>query len=139
MMDSDRLRYVTKAMKLVELKQNSYIIEEGDIGSHIYVSASGSFQVLKDGKVVGSFGAGVVFGELAILYKAKRFASILATTDAKIWSLDRKVFQRIMVKTGQQEHEINMKFLQSVDILKGLTPEVFHKLAYLLKRVIIGI
>jgi cGMP-dependent protein kinase 1 len=76
MMDIDRLDAVTQAMTPCALEAYSYIITEGESGSYFYVSAEGTFEVLKEGKVIKSFSEGVVFGELAILYKAKRFASI---------------------------------------------------------------
>jgi cGMP-dependent protein kinase len=76
LMDDDRLEAVTDAMCPKSYPANSYIIKEGDIGSHFYVSSEGTFEVVVDSNVVKSFESGVVFGELAILYKAKRFASI---------------------------------------------------------------
>ena len=75
-LDSDTLDTVVEAMESLSFEENSMILTEGNSGSHFYVSAEGKFQVLIQDKVVKSFGPGVVFGELAILYKAKRFASI---------------------------------------------------------------
>lgn len=46
------------------------------IGSHLYVSAEGEFEVFVDNKKVNSFGSGRAFGELAILYNTKRNATI---------------------------------------------------------------
>jgi len=46
------------------------------IGSHLYVSAEGEFEVYVDNKKVNSFGPGRAFGELAILYNTKRNATI---------------------------------------------------------------
>jgi cGMP-dependent protein kinase len=45
-------------------------------GSHLYVSAEGEFEVIKEGKVLGKMGPGKAFGELAILYNCTRTASI---------------------------------------------------------------
>jgi cGMP-dependent protein kinase len=46
------------------------------VGSHLYVSAEGEFEVIKEGKVLGKMGPGKAFGELAILYNFTRTASI---------------------------------------------------------------
>jgi len=46
------------------------------IGSHLYVSAEGDFEVFVDNIKVNSFGPGRAFGELAILYNSKRNATI---------------------------------------------------------------
>ena len=75
-LDVETLETVVEAMEPLNFEENSIILSEGNSGSHFYVSAEGKYQVLKQDAVIKSFGPGVVFGELAILYKAKRFASI---------------------------------------------------------------
>lgn len=59
-----------------EFRAGEYVIHEGQAGSHLYVSAAGEFEVLKDGKFLGLMGSGKAFGELAILYNCTRTASI---------------------------------------------------------------
>ncbi|KAL1397443.1 hypothetical protein pipiens_009761 [Culex pipiens pipiens] len=134
LMDEERLKAVTDAMSPMVFPPNSYIIKEGDIGAHFFVSAEGTYEVVVENKVIKSFGRGVVFGELAILYKAKRFASIRVTTEAKVWMLERKIFQKIMMKSGRKEREENVKFLSTVSILRDLQIEKLHKISDLLKR-----
>uniref|UniRef100_A0A182P343 cGMP-dependent protein kinase n=1 Tax=Anopheles epiroticus TaxID=199890 RepID=A0A182P343_9DIPT len=134
MMDEERLLAVTAAMSSMTFPPNSYIIKEGDIGAHFFVSEEGTYEVVVDNKVIKSFGRGVVFGELAILYKAKRFASIRVTTGARVWLLERKVFQKIMMKSGRKEREENVRFLSTVSVLKDLEIEKLHKISDLLKR-----
>ena len=46
------------------------------LGSHLYVSACGEFEVMKNGDALGKMGPGRAFGELAILYNCTRTASI---------------------------------------------------------------
>lgn len=133
-LDETRLQGVVNAMIPQLYKANSYVIKEGEVGDQLYVSAEGEYDVIKDGKCIKTFGPGVVFGELAILYKARRFASIKVTTDAFVWALDRKIFQKIMMKTGNQEREQNIRFLSEVKVLKGLPVDVLHRIADLLKR-----
>ncbi|XP_055599697.1 cGMP-dependent protein kinase 1 [Uranotaenia lowii] len=134
MMDEDRVKAVMEAMSPMTFPPNSYIIKEGDIGAHFFVSAEGTYEVIVEKRVVKSFSSGVVFGELAILYKAKRFASIKTTNGAKVWMLERKVFQKIMMKSGRKEREENVKFLSTVSILKDLEIEKLYKISDLLKR-----
>lgn len=69
------------------------------------------------------------------MYKAKRFASIRTTTKAKVWALERRTFQKIVMNTVNQEREQNIKFLKSVSVLNDLSMDVLHKIVDLLKRV----
>lgn len=134
-MDEDRLRAVVQAMKPEVLESGTFLITEGETGSFFYVSAEGNFEVIKGDRVIKTFSKGVVFGELAILYKAKRFASIKTTTKGKIWQLDRKTFQKIMMSTGRKEQLENVNFLGSVGIFKDLPVELLGKISDLLIRV----
>lgn len=140
MMDAERLRIVVAAMRSRTYAPDSRIIEEGEQGDHFYIAEEGDFEVLKADVVKSAFGAGVVFGELAILYKAKRFATIRVRgpAEARVWQLERQVFQKIMISTGCQEREQNIVFLGSVPVLKGVAPDVLEKMADLLKRVSVG-
>nr|XP_034840640.1 cGMP-dependent protein kinase, isozyme 1-like isoform X2 [Maniola hyperantus] len=133
-MDEARLLAVVEAMSPQEFPAGSLLIREGESGSHLFVSAHGQFEVLKGGQVVKNFGSGEAFGELAILYKAKRFASIRCLTEAKVWTLERRIFQRIMVRSGRQEQEDNVRFLSSVPLLQGIHPIELTKIADFLKR-----
>ncbi|KFM71527.1 cGMP-dependent protein kinase, isozyme 1, partial [Stegodyphus mimosarum] len=47
--------------------------------------------------------------------------------------MDRKAFHTIMMKTGLQRQEDNMKFLRSVPLLKNLKDEVLAKMADVLE------
>ncbi|KAJ2952804.1 hypothetical protein O0L34_g7163 [Tuta absoluta] len=134
LMDEERLAAVMEAMSPQDYPAGSLIIREGESGSHLFVSAHGQFEVLKGGQVVKTFGEGEAFGELAILYRAKRFASIRCITEAKVWTLERRVFQKIMVRSGRQEQEDNVRFLSSVPLLLGIHPIELAKISDFLKR-----
>ncbi|XP_059054335.1 cGMP-dependent protein kinase, isozyme 1-like isoform X2 [Achroia grisella] len=134
LMDDVRLNMVTEAMSPQEFSGGNLIIREGESGTHLFVSANGQFEVLKTGQVVKTFEAGVAFGELAILYRAKRFASIRCITQAQVWTLERRIFQKIMVRSGRQEQDDNIRFLSSVPFLQGIQNEELVKISECLKR-----
>ena len=123
------------------------------------MSAEGELEVIKDQNVLGRMGPGKAFGELAILYNCRRTASIKGffililfalcpirfscivffffpvVSDAKVWVLDRQVFQKIMMKTGLQRLQENLNFLRSVPLLQSLNNEVLAKIADVLEVV----
>lgn len=74
--DSLQIREIVDSMYSREFRKGEYVIHEGEAGSHLYVSAAGEFEVIKDSKVLGVMGPGRAFGELAILYNCTRTASI---------------------------------------------------------------
>ncbi|XP_058168096.1 cGMP-dependent protein kinase, isozyme 1 [Anopheles ziemanni] len=131
--DSLQIREIVDSMYSREYRKGEYVIHEGEAGSHLYISAAGEFEVIKDGKVLGAMGPGRAFGELAILYNCTRTASIRVLCDSRVWVLDRRVFQQIMMRTGMQRIEENVNFLKSVPLLKHLSNDVLTKIADVLE------
>ncbi|KAF2896719.1 hypothetical protein ILUMI_09457, partial [Ignelater luminosus] len=132
-LDSLQVREIVDSMYSKEFSAGSYVIREGEAGAHLFVSAEGDFEVIKDDKVLGHMGSGKAFGELAILYNCTRTASIRVVVDSKVWVLDRKVFQQIMVRTGLQRLQDNINFLRSVPLLQNLSNDVLAKIADVLE------
>ncbi|KAG8282857.1 hypothetical protein J6590_028831 [Homalodisca vitripennis] len=75
-LDLSQVRELVESMYPKEFTKGSYLIREGEVGAHLYVSAEGEFEVIKENKVLGRMGPGKAFGELAILYNCTRTASI---------------------------------------------------------------
>lgn len=127
--DQSQLKEIVECMYPQSFSNGQMVIREGDAGSHLYVLAEGKLSVSQGGKVLGDMGPGKLFGELAILYNCTRTASVKAISDAKLWVIDRHVFQQIMMKTGLERQKEHLKFLKSVDLLNKLPSKDLVKLA----------
>lgn len=74
--DSLQIRELVESMFSREFSTGDYVIREGEAGAHLFVSAEGEFEVIKNGTSLGKIGPGKAFGELAILYNCTRTATI---------------------------------------------------------------
>ena len=99
------------------------------------MSSQGEYEVIKDGKVLGRLGMAKAFGELAILYNCKRTASIKALTPGEVWTLDRGVFQQIMMQTGMKKIEEKLNFLKSVPLFSKMSNDILLRLSDALEMV----
>ena len=63
------------------------IAEEGEAGKTFVVIESGDVSVLVHGREVGHLGAGQAFGEMALIDKSERSATVRAETDAHCYLL----------------------------------------------------
>lgn len=63
------------------------------------------------------------------------FFFFLVLCDSRVWVLDRRVFQQIMMRTGMQKIEENVNFLRSVPLLKHLSNNLLAKIADVLEVV----
>nr|CAH7753480.1 unnamed protein product [Callosobruchus chinensis] len=106
-----RLDDVVPAFYMREVSAKDTIIKQGDEGRHMYISISGKFEIIVNGKIEEEFDDVRVFGELAILYNAKRLATIKAKTEGKVWVLDSNVYQKITQKHNIKEEDEIMQFL----------------------------
>ena len=79
--------------ELVEADATVVIADE--IGDRFYLVRSGRLQVIaRDGRILGTILAGEGFGELALLDRKPRGATVRALEPCVLWSLDRGHFER---------------------------------------------
>lgn len=133
-LESAQVREIVDCMYPKNYSRSDMIVKEGDTGQALFVIAEGRLEVTKDGEVLGEINGGTVFGELAILYNCKRTASVKALESAKLWIIDRRVFQTIMMRTGMMRQAEHIAFLKSVPLLKNLSDQEFAKLGDVLEE-----
>lgn len=121
-------------MYLKELESGEIIIREGDDGDFICISAGGSYDVEVNGEFVNKFDNYRVFGEHAILYNAKRNATIRCTSSCRMWILDRGIFQHVMIRSVMKEQEEYFRFLKNVPILNKASDDKLKHATNLLKK-----
>ena len=92
-------RYLADIASLVEEEEvpaGQLIIREGDLGSTMYVIASGRVRVLSGGRAITEIGEHDVFGELAVLDPEPRSASIEALVDTHLLKLSHAQVDDLM-------------------------------------------
>jgi cAMP-dependent protein kinase regulator len=98
---------------------------EGDHPSS--ASATGSSKA--HGQRVAAIEPGGSFGELALMYNSPRAATVVATTDAVLWALDRVTFRSILMVHTSRRRRMYEDFLAEVPILRSLEAHERAKIA----------
>ena len=115
--------------------KGSTVIKQGDEGEHFFVVEEGSLDITvrmaaeesgggegdagaggNEVKVGVPYVAGSAFGELALMYGSPRAATIRATQDCKLWSIDRTAFKGITGQHKIKRSEMHLEFLRKVKI-----------------------
>lgn len=96
------------------------IIEQGDDGDNFYVIESGTYDIIVNGKNVGTYNEKGSFGELALMYNMPRAATITAKNDGKLWALDRLTFKRIVLKSAFEKRKMYEALLENMPMFKSL-------------------
>jgi len=74
------LRRIARVSAAWNCRAGEELVKEGAVGSTLYVILDGRAKVVRRGRTVKRLGPGDFFGEMAILTKAPRSASVVAET-----------------------------------------------------------
>eukprot|EP00494_Astrolonche_serrata_P006050 UN06067 len=104
------------------LKKGDIIIKEGDTNANeFYVLSTGMVDVIVKEKKVASLDAGKCFGELALMYKAARNATIQVSSEScTVYVMEREAYRFEIENIQQQTDEKHFGFLRSVKLLQPL-------------------
>jgi putative peptide zinc metalloprotease protein len=110
------------------------VVTVGEPGDRFYIVWRGRMQVIAaDGSVIGAVAPGEGFGELALLDGRPRGATVRATEECDLWSLDRGHFQRWI----RERYEIAARIrasgeeraaLAALPFFRGLQPQELDRL-----------
>lgn len=100
------LTYVADQMKLELHAAGAEIIKQGEAGDKFYVVRSGTVDVLRNEKWIASLGPGDYFGEVALIQKEPRNATIVAKEDVQVYSLGKKEFEAVIMASASFEEEL---------------------------------
>jgi hypothetical protein len=76
----------------LDVPAGEVVVTEGEAGDLFYVVESGTLDVSLRAEAVRTLGPGQAFGELALLRRSVRTATVTARSDCRLWTLDRDSF-----------------------------------------------
>ncbi|XP_029998342.1 cGMP-dependent protein kinase 1 [Sphaeramia orbicularis] len=123
------IRAIISCMYSTSINQGCYVIQEGTNGAQAYVLEEGRLDVKKDRLTLVTIEPGDVFGELALLYNCTHNYSVSAQMDSKLWVIDRKTYQTVLMQSGLNSLSHSMELLSSVPFLQSLPEDVMMKLS----------
>ncbi|CEG68189.1 Putative cAMP-dependent protein kinase regulatory subunit [Rhizopus microsporus] len=127
--EEEQREEIIRIMEQKTFPAGTHVIEQGGEGDYFYIVSSGHLDCFVDGQKVTSYERGGSFGELALMYNAPRAATIVATTDAVLWALDRISFRSIIMKSNAAKRMMHESFLKGVPLFKSLEISEIHKIA----------
>ena len=80
----------------VAVDAGKQLVTEGAAGHEFFVIMEGTAEVTRNGRKIAELGPGDAFGELALLEKAPRNATVVAETDMELVVLGQREFAGIV-------------------------------------------
>jgi len=91
---------------LIELKSGDVLFREGEIGDYMYVLVNGTAEISVGGKPVEQLGHGAIAGEMAVIERSPRSATVTATSDCMLARIDEKRFNYLVSHTPHFSVEV---------------------------------
>ena len=96
--DAHGLAMLAAKATTVEFPAGHVIARQGEIGTGFFVIVEGRVRVVRDGTVVAELGAGDFFGELSILARMPRSASVTTETPTTCLALASWDFDAVLLE-----------------------------------------
>lgn len=136
LMSEDELREAASTMYQRDIDPGEVVITQGTIGSQFYIVDSGFFEVYVSNEMypdpgikVDDLGPGDSFGELALLYSIPRSATVVSTSSASLWVMERTAFQAAVTKGSQQPVSPRfLDFLEGISLFRGVPRDIMEVL-----------
>ena len=80
----------------IDLPEGKVLIAEGDTGREFFVLIDGTAEVARGGKKVASIGPGDFFGEIALISKTPRNATITTTSPVRALVITDRAFRQLL-------------------------------------------
>ena len=105
-LDEHDLAEVARWIDEVRAESGDLLIEQGSVPFELFLIESGSVDVIRDGETIATLGSGQVVGEMALLARQRRMASVRARTAVVALALPADAFAEIAVEMPEFADEL---------------------------------
>jgi MFS family permease len=106
---------LARGLEPVTVPAGATVFHRGDVGDRYYVVESGRADVVGGDRVIASLGPGEGFGEIALLRRSTRTASVVATTDLRLQALGSDHFLSVVLGYTPSAREASLGVDQLLD------------------------
>jgi CRP-like cAMP-binding protein len=96
-----RLREVASIADELELPAGKILAKEGDRGREFFALLEGEVEVEQSGRLIRTLDAGDFFGEIALVTKMPRTASVIAKTDVRVLVITERDFGPLLKRNPE--------------------------------------
>ena len=100
------LQKLGKASDEIEVKQGKVLVEEGKPGHEFFLIEDGTAEVRRNIRKVASLSRGQFFGELSLLDRGPRSATVIANTDMTLVVLGQREFLGVIDEVPAMAHKL---------------------------------
>ncbi|HET9732976.1 MAG TPA: cyclic nucleotide-binding domain-containing protein [Acidimicrobiales bacterium] len=105
-LNKKELGMVARASDVISVPAGTEIVKEGELGHEFYLIASGTAVVKRNGRKIATLGPGRYFGEMALLDRGPRSASVTAEEPCELIVLGQREFMGLLDQVPPVAHKL---------------------------------
>ena len=113
------LQLVARHAEHLQFDDGAKLTEEGRVGYEFFVILDGKVKIMKGGKQVNTLGPGDSFGELALLDRSPRNATVLADGDVDVVMLAQREFTGLLQTVPTLAHKLLVGLARRIHEVEG--------------------
>lgn len=117
------IEQLARGLEPVAFSAGQEVVRQGDVGDRYYVIESGEVDVVGDGRLVATLGVGEGFGEIALLRRTRRTATVLARSDVRLRALLSDRFLPVVLGFTPSAREATVGVDQMLDRFAPKDPQ----------------
>jgi CRP-like cAMP-binding protein len=100
-LDEDARREFAVWVDEIKVSNGKHLVDEGDYAYDLFVIEEGQAEVTREGEHVAELGPGDFFGEMGVLAKGQRNATVVAKSDMRLLTLSHWDVERLKKSAPQ--------------------------------------
>ena len=100
------LQKIAKASDEIAVKAGTTLVDQGQQGREAFIVVDGTASVKRNGRKITSLGPGAVIGELSLLDRGPRTATVTADTDMTVLVIDQRNFAGVIDQVPALAHKL---------------------------------
>ena len=103
---ASQLRTIRRQIEEITVDDGTVLCEEGTVGKEFFFILDGSASVRRNGRRVAALGKGQYFGELSLLDRRPRSATVVSETPMTLLVLDQRRFNGLLDAVPALSHKL---------------------------------
>jgi CRP/FNR family cyclic AMP-dependent transcriptional regulator len=104
------LQKIARITDEIDLRKGKVLMRQGGVGREFFVLLEGDVDIVRNGRVVNTLGAGDFFGEMALVCRKPRNATVTATSSLRTLVVTERDFRELL----REDAGISRKVLETV-------------------------
>ncbi len=104
------LQIIIKASDELSIKAGTVLVDQGAAGTQSFVILEGSATVKRNGRKIAVLGTGATVGEMSLLDRGPRTATVVADTDMRVLVIGQREFSALLAEVPS----ISLKLLATL-------------------------